>query len=260
MMKLNFLLLSAAALFNAATASDNEAVDLRTAGDYAILAKTGISTVPDSVITGHIGVSPIAATAITGFGLTMHLSGHYSTCTQVTGNAYAASYSQETKTALIIAVGDMQTAYEDAASRAADEDEIELDENGVDQGQKYNELKGGLIGGETMKPGVYTFTTDILITADVTLDGNADDVFIIRSSGSLKQAASTNVNLINGAKAENVFWQVADQVLVGASAVLNGILLVKTKADFENSSTLNGRVLAQTACNLKVTTIDSSSA
>jgi len=44
-------------------------VNLGTAGNYAILAKTGISTVPNSVITGNIGVSPIDSTAITGFSL-----------------------------------------------------------------------------------------------------------------------------------------------------------------------------------------------
>ena len=58
-------------------------VDLGTAGTYAILTKTGISSVPDSVITGNIGVSPIAATGITGFSLTMDTSGEYSTSTEL---------------------------------------------------------------------------------------------------------------------------------------------------------------------------------
>ena len=42
---------------------------LGTAGDFAILSKTGISTVPTSAITGDIGVSPIAAGAGAGFSL-----------------------------------------------------------------------------------------------------------------------------------------------------------------------------------------------
>eukprot|EP00571_Detonula_confervacea_P013713 CAMPEP_0172297048 /NCGR_PEP_ID=MMETSP1058-20130122/222_1 /TAXON_ID=83371 /ORGANISM="Detonula confervacea, Strain CCMP 353" /LENGTH=71 /DNA_ID=CAMNT_0013006153 /DNA_START=72 /DNA_END=285 /DNA_ORIENTATION=- len=37
-------------------------VTFGTAGNYTILTKSGISTVPDSVITGDIAVSPIAAT------------------------------------------------------------------------------------------------------------------------------------------------------------------------------------------------------
>ena len=42
-------------------------VNLGTAGNFVILSKSGISTVPSSVLTGDIGVSPIAHTAITGF-------------------------------------------------------------------------------------------------------------------------------------------------------------------------------------------------
>jgi hypothetical protein len=69
-MKLNLLLLSAVAFVNAATASI-DTVELGTAGNYVILTKTGISTVPTSAITVDSAVSPIAATAITGFGLVM---------------------------------------------------------------------------------------------------------------------------------------------------------------------------------------------
>jgi hypothetical protein len=63
MMKFNFLLLSAAALFNGATAAEtvNFAVPETTS-----LQETGISTVPDSSVTGHIAISPIEAAAITG--------------------------------------------------------------------------------------------------------------------------------------------------------------------------------------------------
>jgi hypothetical protein len=264
MMKFNFLLLSAAALFNGATAA--EPVDLGTAVDYAILTKTGISTVPASSISGHIGVSPISATAITGFGLTMHSGGDYSTCTQVTGNAYASDYSAATKSKLITAVGDMQTAYTDASGRAtSDKIEPTEDENGnvVVKGQTYNETKAGLIGGETLFPGVYTFTTDVSISATIYLDGSNNDNgnnFIIKSTGSLKQAANTQMILTNGATHEQVFWQLAGTVEVEAGAHVEGTLLVKTDAVFKTGSSLNGRVLAQTACTLDHATIDSRAA
>ncbi len=62
-------------MVSAATAADS--VELGTAGDYVILAKSGISTVPSSAVTGNIGVSPIGATAITGFSMTMHKDGQY---------------------------------------------------------------------------------------------------------------------------------------------------------------------------------------
>jgi hypothetical protein len=67
-------------------------VDLHGAGDFTILTKAGISTVPASAITGNIGVSPIAATAMTGFSLTADVSNIFSTSTQLVGQAFAADY------------------------------------------------------------------------------------------------------------------------------------------------------------------------
>jgi hypothetical protein len=245
MMNLNLLLLSVAALFNAASAADK--VDLGSAINYAILAQTGISSVPASDITGSIAVSPYAATAITGFGLTKAAEDDFSTSTQVTGSAFAPDYSLAVETTLKTAVGDMQTAYENVAGLPADED------------NSYNELNEGNISGLTLTPGIYTFTSTISINAgDLTLQGTGvgnNDIFIIRTTKSLLQAASTAVVLTNGALAENVFWQVAEQVEVGASAKMNGVILVKTDALFKTSSSLNGRVLAQTAVNLDHTTI-----
>jgi hypothetical protein len=112
-MKLNLLLLSAATLINAATAI--ETVDLGTAGDYVILAKTGISTVPDSFFIGDIAVSPIAAAAITGFDLIIDSDGLFSTASQLTGKAYAVDYASPSPIELTTAVGDMETAYTNAA-------------------------------------------------------------------------------------------------------------------------------------------------
>jgi hypothetical protein len=244
-MKLNLLLLSAATLFNGATAADN--VNLGTAGDYVILTKSGISTVPASAITGDIGVSPIAATAITGFGLTLESGGQYSTASQITGRAVAADYGGAAATALTLAVGDMQIAYAFAAGHTADADTNE---------QIFNELNGGDITGLTLTAGVYTFKTDIsIISGEITFTGTDTDIFIIRTTGSLKQAASTNV-ILDGVLAKNIFWQVAGQVEVGAFASMKGIILVKTDALFMTGSSLLGRVLAQTACNIQMATID----
>jgi hypothetical protein len=63
------------------------------------------------------------------------------------------------------------------------------------------------------------------------------------------------VNLSNGAHAENVFWQVACKVVVGAGADMQGVLLVKTDVTFETGSSLSGCVLAQTKCNLDMATV-----
>jgi hypothetical protein len=64
-----------------------------------------------------------------------------------------------------------------------------------------------------------------------------------------------NVILSGGALAENIFWQIAGHVSVGAGAHVEGILLVKTAVTFVTESSLNGRVLTQTACILQSATI-----
>jgi hypothetical protein len=230
-------------------------VELLTAGNYAILAKTGISTVPDSVITGNIAVSPIAAGAITGFSLAMDLGGEFSTSTQLVGEASAASYDAPTPTHLTSAVSAMEAAYTDAAGR------VNPDAARIDLG---GGLLSGAFGGATAKltPGVYTFGTDVMITGNIYFEGTgtgADqgetDVFIIQMTGSLMQAANYDVILTNGALAKNIFWQVAGHVTVGAGAHMEGILLVKTDVLLETHASMNGRVLTQTACNLQMATI-----
>ena len=119
-------------------------VNIGTAGNYAILSKAGISTVPNSDITGNIGVSPIDSTAITGFSLTEDATTEFSTSTQVTGKVYAPDYAAPTPSNLTTAVGDMETAYTDAAGRSAN----------------YTELYTGDISGKTLNPGVYKWSTD----------------------------------------------------------------------------------------------------
>jgi hypothetical protein len=242
-MKLNLLLLSAAALFNAATADNEPTVNLRSAGSYVILAKTGISTVPDSSITGDIAVSPIAATAITGFGLTLKAGEDWSTAPQFAGyKAFAPDYSGPVATLLTTAVGDMETAYADASQRSSTD-------------PTRSNLGGGDISGLTLSPGVYTFTKAISINSDITLSGSANDIFIIKTTDSLLQADGTQVILSGGALAQNIFWQVAGKVEVGSGSILKGIILVKQDALFKTGSSLTGRVFAQTACNLQVASI-----
>jgi hypothetical protein len=47
-------------------------VNLGSAAGFVVLAKTGISTVPTSAITGNIGLSPASSTFITGFSLVLN--------------------------------------------------------------------------------------------------------------------------------------------------------------------------------------------
>ena len=80
-------------------------------------------------------------------------------------------------------------------------------------------------------------------------------MLILKTTGNLLQAAGTKVFLQGSARAENIFWQVAGNVEVGAGTELVGILLVFTDVTFITGSSLNGRILAQTACTLQMATI-----
>ena len=255
MMNMNLFLLSVAAMVSVAGATT--AVNLRTAGDFVILAKAGITNVPGGVITGDIGVSPIAASAMTGFDLIMDSSNEFSTSEQVVdGNVYAPNYMSPTGTKLTTAVSDMLTAYNDAAARPVTSGPFQGE--GAGAGATYTNLGAGEIGGLTLTPGVYTYTIDVRITgSDVTFDGQNDpsSVFIIKTSKNILQAANTNVILTNGAKAENIFWSVAQEVNIGAGAHMKGILLVATAVKFITGSNFVGRVLAATAVTIQQATI-----
>lgn len=210
-------------------------VPLGAAGDYVILAKSGISTVPTSDITGKIGVSPIAATAITGFSLIRSANGVFATSSQVTGKVYASDYAVPTPANLTRAIGDMQTAYTNAAGR---------------KNPNHTELAAGQIGGLTLAPGLYKWSNTVTISSNVTLRGGAQDVWIFQIAGGVTQASATRVVLTGGAQANHVFWQVAGIVSVGTTAHLEGVVLGKTSIALKTGASVNGSLYAQTAVTL----------
>ena len=224
---------------NAAT---RKPVDLGSAGNFVILAKSGISTTGTTSIVGDIGVSPIAATAITGFGLILDASGQFSTSSLVTGKVYAADYAVPTPAKMTTAVLDMEAAYTDAAGRPA----------GVGA---FLNVGGGTLSGLTLAPGVYTWGTTVTITGDITLAGSSTDVWIFQIAGTLDISSGKKVILSGGAQASNIFWAVAGVVSLGTTSVFNGNILAKTMIAMNTGATLNGRALAQTAVTLIANTI-----
>ena len=215
------------------------AVNLRSAGDYVILAKSGISTVPPAVITGDLGISPMAATFITGFSLIADSTNVFSTSAQVTGKVYAADYAVPTPSNLTTAIGDMELAFTDAAGRAPD----------------VTELGAGNIGGMTLAPGVYKWGTGLLIPTDLTLNGSATAVWIFQIAQNLTVSSAVNVHLTGGALAKNVFWQVAGSVDLGTTAHFEGIVLCQTMINLRTGASIAGRLMAQTAVTLDASTV-----
>ena len=129
-------------------------VNLRTSGDFVIIAKTGISVTGTTHITGDIGVSPIAATAITGFGLIMDASNTFSTSSLITGKVYASDYTSPTPTKMTTAISNMETAYTNAAGRTLPD---------------YTELYTGNLTGKTLTHGLYNWVVELVSLVLVSL-------------------------------------------------------------------------------------------
>jgi len=225
--------------FTTKNASVNQAiVNLKTSGNYVILAKTAINNSPTSKITGDLGLSPAATSYITGFSLTDFTG--YATSAQITGQVFAADMVSPTSDNLTTAVEDMILAYTDAAGRPTPD---------------FLNLGTGNLGGKTLTPGLYKFTSSVTLPTNVTISGGANDVWIFQISGDLGMSANVNITLAGGAQAKNIFWQVAGEATFGATSHFEGILLSWTGITFQTGATFKGRALAGTAVILDANTV-----
>lgn len=206
-------------------------VVLRTASDFAVLTKAGITDVPASAITGDVGTSPITGAA------------DLLTCREVTGIVYSVTTAGpepcgvKNPSTLTTAVRDMETAYTDAAGRPNPD---------------VTELRRGDIGGMILSPGLYKWGTSVEIPTDVTLSGGPNDVWIFQISGNLIASNGVAVHLIDGAQAKNIFWQVAGLVTLGTTSHFEGTVLSKTLIAMQTGASINGRLLSQTAVTLQM--------
>ena len=223
-----------------ATAAGPTPVNLGTAGSFVILTKTGVTTTGTTAIVGNMGVSPIVATSMTGFGLIADATNTFSKSSLVTGKIYAADYFPPTPAKMTTAIRDMETAFTNAAGRTL---------------PNFTELGGGDISGKTLLPGLYKWNTGLSITNGVTLAGGPNDVWIFQIAGNLVVNNGAKVTLIGGAQAKNIFWQVSGKATLGTTADVKGIILSKTLISMNAGAKLNGRALAQTAVTLIANTI-----
>ena len=217
-------------------------VDLGGAGNFDILTMSGISTTGVTSITGNIGVSPMAATGITGFGLIMDTNGQSSHTPIVTGSVYASDYASPTPANLTVAVADMLTAYTTA--------------NNLVTPAPIVDLYAGNISGRTLPAGLYKWSTGVLITnAGVTLTGGPNDTWVFQIAQDLTVNSSAIITLLGGAQAKNIFWVVAGQAVLGTNVNFSGNILSKTLISLNTGATVTGRLLAQTAVTLNAATV-----
>lgn len=223
-----------------ALGAGGSAASLDSAGGYAILAKTGVSNATGSSVTGNVGLSPAAASFITGFLLVADATNVFATSSSVVGKLYAADYAVPSPSNLTAAIGHVERSYTDAAGRTLPD---------------FTELATGNLGGLTLAPGLYKWTTSVTVPTNTTIAGGANDVWIFQIAGDLTTAAATRVVMTGGAQAKNVFWQVAGQVTLGTTSHLEGIVLSQTAITLNTGASLNGRALAQSRVALDNNTI-----
>ncbi len=209
------------------------AVNLLSAANFAILSKSGITDVPKSAVTGAVGTSPI-----TGAALLL-------TCGEVNGTIFTVDATGPpckvvNPSMLTTAVLNMEAAYNNAAGRT----------NPV-----AVNLGAGNIGGMTLKPGLYKWTTGMTIPNDVTLSGNSQSVWIFQVAGTLTMAAAKKIIMSGGATGKYVFWQVSGAVTLGTTSHFEGNILGKTGINMQTGASINGRLLAQTAVTLQMNTV-----
>ncbi|HVC88858.1 MAG TPA: ice-binding family protein [Gaiellaceae bacterium] len=201
------------------------AVPLGTAGSFSVLAGAGITNTGPTTVSGDIGTFP--TTTITGLeSLTVHGTNH-------AGDAV----TQQAK-------NDLVTAYNDAA------------------GQGPTSPIAADLGGQTLTAGVYTSASTIGLTGALTLNaaGDPNAVFVFQAGSALTTASGSSVNLINGAQACNVFWQVGSSATLGTGSSFRGTILALTSITVTTGATVDGRVLARNgAVTLDTNTITTSS-
>ena len=208
-----FLILTATLLPQDASAAV-AALDLGAASDFAVLAGAGITVagaVNTTIITGNIG--SFSTTSITGLENVI-LNGV---------NHAGDSLTQLAKL-------NLETAFTDAASRLANTSFPPI----------YD------LGGLTLAGGVYNEPSSLSITGTLTLDGGGDPnaIWIFQSNSTLITASGSNVFLVGGAQAGNVYWQVGSSATLGTGSHLEGSILASDSITLNTGATLKGRALA----------------
>jgi len=189
---------------------------LGTAGDFAVLAGSTVTNTGPSVIAGgDVGVSP--GSAITGFPpgtvvppFTMHAA-----------DAVAAQ-----------AQNDLTTAYNAALALTPTQN-----------------LTGQDLGGLTLTPGVYFFSSSAQLTGTLTLNdlGDPNAQFVFQIGSTLTTASDSSVLTINGGSMPgcSVFWQVGSSATLGTGTAFEGHILALTSITLNTGATiLDGSALA----------------
>ena len=190
-------------------------VSLGTAANFSVLAGSTVTNTGPTTLQRNLGLSP--GSSVTGFP---------------PGTVIPPATMEVANAVAVQAQSDLTTAYNDAASRP------------------LNATTGADLAGLTLQGGAYGSTTTkgpLLLTGTLTLDGanNASSVFIFETNSTLTTGSAATVQLINGASACNVFWQIGSSATLGTGTTFVGNILALTSITLQDSVQVNGRALAR---------------
>ncbi len=199
---------------------------LLTVTNYAVMGGQSISNTGPTVINGNLAISPKGMSSVTGIA------------PETVGGPGVVNGVQDFNNANAInAQTDLVTTYNDAANATPF-----VDMSGID------------LGGLTLTPGVYHFSSTAQLTGTVTLDGqgSTNATFIFQIGSSLTTAGASHVRLINGAGGCAVFWQVTASATLGSTTDFQGNLVALTSITLVTGATVGvgggrdgGRILAR---------------
>jgi type VI secretion system secreted protein VgrG len=185
---------------------------LGSAQNFAVLGGSTVTNTGPTVITGDLGVWP--GTSTIGFPPGI-----------VNGITHAGDAVAQQ------AQNDVTTAYNMLAGKAPTQ-----------------ELTGMDLGGMTLVPGVYFFSSSAFLTGTLTLDamGDPDALFVFQIGSSLISASNSSVVTINSADACGVYWQVGSSATLGTDSAFRGSILALTSITLNTRASLvEGRALAR---------------
>jgi uncharacterized protein with beta-barrel porin domain len=100
------------------------------------------------------------------------------------------------------------------------------------------DLTGQNLGGKTLIPGVYNFSSSAQLTGVLNLNGlgNPNAIFIFNIASSLTTASASVVSLINGAQGGNVFWRIGSSATLGTTTLFAGDILAQASITLNTGS------------------------
>ena len=188
-------------------------ISLGSAQSFGVLAGSAVTSTGATTVSGNVGVSP--GGTVTGFPPGLIAGG------TIHSNDAVAVQAQS----------DLTTAYDEIAGTACSAD-----------------LTGQDLGGLTLTPGVYCFSTSAQLTGALLLDalGNPDALFLFKIGSTLTSASGSSVAVINGGSGCNqVFWQVGSSATLGTGTAFAGDILALTSITLTTGADSSGRTLAR---------------